>query len=480
MSKLFTTIRWRFILIYLLITLLAFSIAFVFASRVIEDKLFSQHNEESIREINDFSVQISGYLENNNAAQLNDMAVSKGQDIDGRVLVLNEIGTVVVDTFSELNGRRLNMREVVNVLIGETDTAHGFHKTDGPDGSIWSAYYTSAVISDSGIVGVVLFSESVEDIVAQMRNIQIQYVEIFAAVVIVVMLLSYILTNHISRPLEQITENANSIAQGDFSKRVNAKGKDEIAKLANAFDRMSERLETLDRQRSEFVSNASHELKTPLTSMKILTESILYQDGIPEEVYKDFLTDMNGEIDRLTKLINEFLMLTKLEGEEADAAEFKPVPMVQLAERAVKMLRPIAETKGVELTLEYADNLSVECEEEKLLRAVSNLVENGIKYTPAGGRVAVFVRFADGYGTISVKDTGEGIPKEDIGKIFERFYRVDKARARQTGGNGLGLYIVLMIARRHNGRVEVSSKEGVGTEFRLILPLKHGGGEDAK
>ncbi|MBQ9942241.1 MAG: HAMP domain-containing protein, partial [Christensenellaceae bacterium] len=307
-SKLTTSIRWRFLFIYLVVLIVAFLLVGVLVSHIIEDNLLSQQLSLRMRQVNDFSVSIAQPLQMQDADALYEQAVEQGRSISGRVIVVDELGIVQTDSFSALNGARLTDREVLEVLSGELDCSHGYHLLANEDGTkSWAAYYTAAIIKDAAPVGAVVFSEDIQSIVDKIDAIKLQYLAIFAAATVVILVLSIFLTNHISRPLWQLRENALQLSRGNFSARVDIRGKDELAQLGRAFNSMAARLENVDQLRSEFVSNASHELKTPLASMKILVESLLYQEGIPEEVYKDFLGDVNQEIDRLNNIIGDLL-----------------------------------------------------------------------------------------------------------------------------------------------------------------------------
>ena len=302
-------------------------------------------------------------------------------------------------------------------------------------------------------------------------SIKNQYYLIFIFTTLVIIVLAYVFTNHISKPLEELRESALEVGSGKFDKRVTVKGNNEISELGRAFNYMTDRLENIDKQRNEFVSNASHELKTPMTSMKILIESLLYQEGISEEVYKDFLGDINAEIDRLTLLINDLLLMTKIETER-DGVPMQVTSLNLLVAKTVSFLKPIAAKKDIVVQLHLPDEVFIDCEPVRLRQAVNNLVDNAIKYTPSGGKVDVTVSTEGGNAIVTVEDTGEGIGEEDLKHVFERFYRVDKARSRETGGTGLGLHIVQRIALLHNGRIEVKSEKGVGSVFQLIVPIR--------
>ena len=208
-----------------------------------------------------------------------------------------------------------------------------------------------------------------------------------------------------------------------------------------------------------------------MTSIKILTESLLYQDGVDEDVYKDFLGDINQEIDRLTTLINDLLQMTRIEN-DVGRMQAETASITELTAKAVDLLMPIAAKKNISLSME-GKQVTAECDPLRLRQAINNLIDNAIKYTPEGGKVSVKVAENGGLVTVTVADNGVGMDEVHLGKIFDRFYRVDKARARETGGTGLGLHIVQRIAHLHGGRVEVESKPGEGSTFRFIFPAKH-------
>jgi len=255
-----------------------------------------------------------------------------------------------------------------------------------------------------------------------------------------------------------------------YSERVRVRGKGEIAELSDAFNVMSDQLERHDRLRNEFVSNASHELKTPLSTMKILAETVLYQDPFDPVMTREFLDDINHEVDRLTNIINDLLRLVQEERKEADL-RLSQVYLDGLALRVVQRLIPLAQKKGLQLEHKLAP-VVIDADERRIEQVVSNLVDNAIKYTDKG-RITVTLRQEGAQAVLSVRDTGIGIPKEALPRLFERFYRVDKARSRGTGGTGLGLSIVERIVALHGGYIHVDSVVGRGTAFTVYLPVSH-------
>ena len=233
---------------------------------------------------------------------------------------------------------------------------------------------------------------------------------------------------------------------------------------------MTVKLETTEKARNEFVSNASHELKTPLTSMKVLTESLLHSEHFDEGLTREFLSDINFEIDRLTALVTDLLLLTQMD-KQSTAFVFEDVNLGDVMERALKNLVMLAKSKEITIDAAINNECIVRGDNMRLYQMVTNLTDNAIKYTPEGGHIRVSLDAFEDAAYLRVQDNGIGIPKEDIDHIFDRFYRVDRARARDAGGTGLGLSIVYQIVELHGGTIEVQSEEGRGTLFTVRLPL---------
>jgi len=247
------------------------------------------------------------------------------------------------------------------------------------------------------------------------------------------------------------------------------RGRNEFANLAKAFNSMSERLEQLDKSRSQFVSNASHELKTPLSTMKILIETLLYQDPMDPGMAKEFMTDVNKEIDRLNRIVSDLLTLVNIDS--GIKMNMEDLDIGTLLQEQVKRLAPLARENGIELDCVANQALEVNGDALKLQQVVYNIIDNAIKYTPRGGEVHCTLVRSGKKAVIRVSDTGVGIPAEDLPHIFDRFYRVDKARSRETGGTGLGLSIVKQFVLLHGGTINAESTVGKGTTFVIELPL---------
>ena len=268
--------------------------------------------------------------------------------------------------------------------------------------------------------------------------------------------------------MSAIMHSMHIIQQGNYTQKVSVGGNDELTMLAAEFNDLTDRLQTSEEKRRRFVSDASHELKTPLASIKLLTDSIL-QNDMDAETMREFVEDIGNEAERLNRMTAKLLSLTKVDGAEAPESEL--IRMAPTVRRVVRMLGPVAERSGITLITQLDDDSTVLITEDDLYQIVFNLIENGIKYNQSGGSVTVSLGIREDSAFLRISDTGMGIPPEALSHIFERFYRVDKARSRQTGGSGLGLAIVRAIVNRNRGEIQVDSCPGKGTAFTVTFPM---------
>ena len=274
------------------------------------------------------------------------------------------------------------------------------------------------------------------------------------------------------KPFARITKSIEDVNEGYDSDNLHEDAYTETTLISEAFNKMLGRLKIVDDSRQEFVSNVSHELKTPLTSMKVLADSLLAQENVPVELYQEFMGDIAEEIERENKIINDLLSLVKMDKTTMNLT-VQSENINELVERILKRLRPIAAQRNIELVFESFRPVTAEVDEVKLTLALSNLVENAIKYNKDDGWVHVSLNADHKYFYVKVADSGIGIPKEDTEHIFERFYRVDKSHSREIGGTGLGLAITRNAIVMHRGAVKVYSEEGEGTTFTVRVPLTY-------
>jgi len=409
-------------------------------------------------------------------------------DLGGRLFVLDISGKIQLDSQRKLNGSRLVITEVADVLsLGKTNS-YGVHTQKENvessfsllrflkpfDGSAeWQAYCASSMNLNGQMIGVLVYSSPIQDMMQRVYHLQDQMILYFLIAACVAMIIALVISRILTRPVVSLTRSIQRMGRGDFSVRVPVTGSGELRRLSETFNTMSEKLEMLDQSRNQFVSNASHELKTPLATMKILLESIIYQPEMDAEMRTEFLTDINKEIDRLNMIIGDLLTLVSMDSKtmRLNRTNFS---FADLVSDTVERLKLVLEQRNQEVKLILSDRCEMYADSAKLTQVVYNLLENASKYTQEGGCIRVRLIRSGRDAVFTVTDNGPGIPKEDQTHIFDRFYRVDKARSRETGGTGLGLSIVRQMVLMHGGNVSVESEEGNGSTFTVELPIHQG------
>lgn len=399
--------------------------------------------------------------------RLGQIAGDYGRQLGLRVLILDHTGTVLADTFADprMLGSVLRHPEVLSALGGQA-TAAQHHLADAG----WVMYATSPVFVVRRVVGAVLVSASISDVYRSLMEIARRLAYVGALSLLIAFLVSYVLARSMARPIAGLSNAARRMAKGDFGVRVSGGGATELARLGQDFNTMAERLDKLEEARRTFVADASHELRTPLCALKALIEPLIGEHSrrIDESTRSEFLGDMASEVDRLDRLAGDLLDLAQLD----ESGQIRRVQMspADLVHEVVERMAPVAERSGVRLEARDLGAPAVVANELRLGQALQNLVDNAIKFTPSGGLVTVLTRGERGpAAVIEVRDTGVGIPAEDVPHVFERFYRVDPARSRGRGGTGLGLAIVKRIVELHGGRIEVQSTPGKGSCFKITL-----------
>ena len=290
--------------------------------------------------------------------------------------------------------------------------------------------------------------------------------------VVVVFAIAGVLANVLIRPFDRITKAIMEIGNGHMDGDISVPTYQETEHISNAFNLLHNQMMNMDSSRKDFVANVSHELKTPITSVKVLADSLLAQQDVPAELYREFLEDIAEEIEREDKIINDLLALVKMDKSAAEL-NITSVNMNELAEIILKRMRPIARKRDIELLLVSTREVTAEIDEVKMSLILTNLIENAIKYNREHGKVTVTLDADHQYFTITVEDTGIGIPEESLNRIYDRFYRVDKSHSREIGGTGLGLAITKNAVQLHRGSIKVESTFGEGTRFLVKIPLIH-------
>lgn len=378
-----------------------------------------------------------------------------------RLMVTDQTGRVLYDSTGHAVGTYAFFPEIFTAIDGNDVCTWHYH-----DGTTVSRAATPIVYYGT-VVGCVYMTEWETTQGAMIKSLQNTVLRITFLLEFIVILFSLAFSNTFSRRLNRIMTSMKIIQEGDYSHKVNMGGNDELTILGNEFNDLTERLQTSEQKRSRFVSDASHELKTPLASIKLLSDSILQYD-MDLETVREFVGDIGDEAERLNRMTAKLLSLTKAEGIPSEETEI--ILMAPTIHRVARMLRPNALQAKISFNLELEEDSPVLILEDDLYQIVFNLMENGIKYNTSGGSLTVRLRREEDNAILEVSDTGMGIPEDAIGHVFERFYRVDKARSRATGGSGLGLSIVRTIVNRNRGEIHVSSTMGKGTTFTVIFP----------
>lgn len=398
-------------------------------------------------------------------ALLEDMKVT-------RVLIADASGLILYDT-SELAQRTSDyalMSEVVAALRGRD-----MFRSEYREGAFRSR--AAVPIAYRGVtLGAVYLYEYDSQQGELLTNIQsnLRYISIVICAIALSLIL--ILSKALTRSTSLLLGAIRRVREGEYSHRVEPQGKDELALLADEFNQLTDRLQTTEEVRRRFVSDASHELKTPLASIRLLSDSILQNPDVDAETVREFVGDIGESADRLTRISERLLALTRLDS--APEPVKTAVHLEETVEKAAHMLRPLAQSANVSLHCHLEPGCVMLGTEDDLYEVAFNLIENAIKYNLPEGQVDVEVSHRADRVLLSVSDTGVGIPDEDKPKVFERFYRVDKARSRAAGGTGLGLSIVSEVVRLHGGTISVfSGKDGKGTRFDVEFPAAEGGNE---
>lgn len=427
-------------------------------------------------------IRTTGYLENPTIEFINTELVALGNAYSGRILITDSSLNVVKDTYGIDEGKTILWENAISSLNGNSNT---FYDKKNSVVIVTVPIYsltneTEASNSDNNalsltpskkVAGILIITHSIDDILQDSIFIRNLILDITLIVSVLGIVVAIVMSNKFSNQIKKLGEYIHSVRE--TKKKTNYVPKYmELKAALSEFEKFKEKTESLEQSRQEFVSNVSHELKTPLASVKVLADSLTSFPDAPIDMYKEFMTDITAEIDRETKIINDLLSLVKLD-RKAAALNIEQISLNDMIESILKMLKPLAEKSGVDLVIESFRPVMCDADPVKLSLAIMNLVENGIKYNKKNGAVHVTLNSDKNYAYIRVEDTGIGMPKDALNHIFERFYRVDKSHSKEIGGTGLGLSIVKEIIALHGGEIKVSSIEDIGSVFDIRMPLRY-------
>ena len=453
---------------YVVITFLILLILNIYTSKVSQRLFYVSKETSMIEKCQLASDEISSLEVLNNATVTGIIGQMESLKVT-RLVVTDQRGAVLYDSHGGTVGRFALFPEILEALTAEETSpeGHDVFSWQYHDGAMDSRAATPIVYYGT-VIGCVYMTEYDAAQGALLRTLQKNVLQITLILEIIVTLFSLAFSGTFSRRLQKIMTSMKIIQEGDYSHKVNMGGNDELTVLGNEFNDLTERLQTSEQKRSRFVSDASHELKTPLASIKLLTDSIL-QNEMDMDTVREFVGDIGSEADRLNRMTAKLLSLTRADGQTGEESEI--IYMAPTVHRVTGMLSPVAARANIAIGLELEEDCPILILEDDLYQIIFNLMENGIKYNLSGGSLTVRLKREEDNAVLTVSDTGMGIPEEAMSHIFERFYRVDKARSRATGGSGLGLSIVRTIVNRNRGEISASSTSGQGTTFTVVFPV---------
>lgn len=433
-----------------------------YSQKTLDQKLTSVQNECNIMGnqilVNQFIIDS---LQDNLNTEIDQLA----NVWEGRILVVDSNYKIIKDTYTIDQDNYVIYDEVFAVMHG--DKERNIRMLDD-----YAEIIIPIVNTDKNINGVMIATVSLADIKETNEYISTQMNIMFVLFSLLAFVIAYCIAKYGMGDIKKLNNKIDELNEGHLEAIDIGKTVTEVGELTDSFNVLIDKMQLLETSRQEFVSNVSHELKTPITSMKVLADSLLLQEDIPAELYREFMTDMVAEIDRETKIINDLLTLVKMD-KKAAALNIEQVNINGLLELLLKRIKPLAAKRNIEVVFESFREVIGEVDEVKISLAFSNLIENAVKYNNDGGNVHVSLNADAKFFYVKVQDNGVGIPEECQAQVFERFYRVDKARSRETGGTGLGLAITRNAILMHKGAIKLYSQPGEGTTFTVRIPLKY-------
>lgn len=441
-------------------------------SAIITDAYESKLVSQRVDELQSYGTMISnlvvssGYLIDAGSSEVELESSQIAEVYQGRIMLVDRDLRVIRDTYGLETGKTVISTEVVQCFNG---TGSKYVNELGEYMQLTMPIVDS---SDQKVYGVIIMSFSTKSLHLIADEVRRKVYIVLLLITFFILLGAVVYSMLLTKPLNKVTESIDEISQGDMNVKLDMRGFSEISSISDSFNQMIAVIQKQETSRQDFVSNVSHELKTPLASMKVLSDSLLSQEGLPEELYREFLVDITNEIERMTEIINDLLTVVKMEKNTAQM-QVSNISINDLLEQLLKRLRPIAAERKIELIYESYRPVMADVDEIKMSIALNNLIENAIKYNYDEGWVRVTLNADHKFFYVTVQDSGVGIPEDVQDNVFERFYRVDKARSRDTGGTGLGLSLTRSAILLHRGSIKLYSKEKEGTTFTVRIPINY-------
>ncbi len=453
---------------YVAVIVMSMILLSVYIIGALTENLYNSERVKLFAKANIISYLITTTDDITDETQLSINQILSGSNI--RSIIVSPDFRVCLDTNedSDLIGKVI-MREAINKSMKDKEQAFAINENDDNNTAMMSV--SVPLIANEQTVGAVYLVESLSDADMTIRNIRKNLIVFAVIISILVAMLSLGLSLMTTAPIDNFIGVAKEISKGNFNIKAKEKGPAELVEMAKALNYMSAELDDYEQNRKKFVSDVSHELKTPLATIKLICDSIVTTDNPNPEMIQDFLGDLSDEVDRLTRIVERLLTLTKMDSNQNNASP-TPVDFVVMLNAVIRKLTPNAEAKNIVLYSDYSvDSLEpMLLDYDKIWEAVYNIVDNAIKYTPEGGFVKLGLELKGKTVSVRIDDNGPGIPDEDKERIFERFYRLDDSRARDTGGTGLGLAIAREAVLLHGGEISVGDTPEGGSSFVISLP----------
>ncbi|SDH34519.1 Signal transduction histidine kinase [Pseudobutyrivibrio sp. 49] len=463
----FHSLGFKIALIILLIGIIPFLVCVPISLRAYKSVSIHTDATNLMAQAAQYNSQLvtSGYILGEENTELDTELKAIADSYNGRILIVNSALKVVKDSYSVDIGKTVIWENIIHSMQGDSL----YYYDEDTKYLIVSVPLSN---SDNEIVGTLVINKSMDYIDTNLDN-YVSYALIGSVIIVSLsIIIAVVSAIYFSRPMTKLSDSLDAIIREYSNELPDNKSFLELEIISEKFNEVFKKLQAIDQSRQEFVSNVSHELKTPLTSMKVLADSLNGSEDVPIEMYREFMVDIGDEIDRETKIINDLLSLVRMDKSGAQL-NVSALNINELIEHILKRLKPIAEKAGIEVVFESFRPVVAEVDEVKFTLVVTNLVENAIKYNDEGGWVHISLNSDHQFFYIKVEDNGLGIPEDSVDHIFERFYRADKSHSREIGGTGLGLAITKSAIAMHNGEVKVRSKLGEGSTFDVRIPLNY-------
>ena len=459
--KVFRSMKFRIFIILLLIGIVPIIIFQGVVRIPIENAMVDMKMDRLLSQCNILKNHIisENYMEIKESPAIDAELSQLSAMYDGRIMLIDNNFMIIKDTYVMDEDKTTVSEEIIKCYKGKNVSYYDSKKQ-------YIKFISSISKDNNNISGIMYVTFSTKDVEYAIDKIAEKMYIIQTILALVVVIFAFFWPKKLVKPFDEIGNSFEKVSFGYFDNELSLSGYTETEKLAQAFNSMLGRMKKIDDSRQEFVSNVSHELKTPITSIKVLADSLMMQDDVPNEIYKEFFGDIVNEIDRENEIITDLLTLVRLDKKNA-SLNISQVNINELVEMILKRLKPIAAKNNIELVLESFRPILAEVDEVKMTSAISNLVENAIKYNRLDGTVTVLVTEENDRTCIRVEDTGNGIPEELKGRVFDPFFRVDKSRSRALGGVGLGLALVHEIVRVHDGEITIKDNKAGGTTFEV-------------